>query len=171
MPKFVDLTGTTPKVLTVLGLDEEKTKNKKRKYWKCRCTNCGNMTSVQTHCVKTQGGCSHCTGVAIVRHGLSTEEIFKRYRSMYGRVFNSKYYDDIGICNRWLGEFGVIKFKQDMGPSFDAHAAIHGVENTTLDRINPFKDYSPENCKWATWEEQARNKRRDHLKREKENVA
>lgn len=32
-------------------------------------------------------------------------------------------------------------------------------ERHTLDRIDPFGDYTPENCKWSTYEEQNRNKR------------
>lgn len=45
MPKIIDLTNEKFDRLTVINLDEEKSKNMKRKYWFCRCI-CGNIVSV-----------------------------------------------------------------------------------------------------------------------------
>lgn len=61
----------------------------------------------------------------------------------------------IGICDRWkLGDelsSGYDCFLDDMGPRpSPAH---------TVDRIDNDKGYSPDNCRWATWTEQHRNKR------------
>lgn len=51
----------------------------------------------------------------------------------------------VRVCERWR-EFA--NFLADMGerPS-----------GKTLDRINPFGNYEPDNCRWATLREQSRN--------------
>ena len=57
----------------------------------------------------------------------------------------------VTVCERWLNSFAA--FLEDIGEK------PHGL---TLDRINPYGNYEPENCRWATWSEQAKNKRLTH---------
>ena len=56
----------------------------------------------------------------------------------------------VTVSERWLGKYGFYNFVQDMGLR---------PEGKTLDRINPEGNYEPGNCRWATAQEQAQNKR------------
>jgi len=85
----------------------------------------------------------------------SRSKTYNSWRAMRQRCLNPnhemyKYYGEIGVgvCERW-NKF--VNFLEDMGERPHKH---------TLDRINPHKNYGPNNCKWATHKEQAANKRR-----------
>lgn len=61
------------------------------------------------------------------------------------------YYDKgVKVCDRWLGIDGFQHFIEDMGKC---------PEGCSLDRINPYKGYSKDNCRWTNTIIQARNKR------------
>jgi hypothetical protein len=65
----------------------------------------------------------------------------------------------ITVCDRWRGRDGFWHFVADMGPRPEGTTPA-GRPLYTLDRIDNDRGYEPDNCRWATQSQQARNRRR-----------
>lgn len=71
------------------------------------------------------------------------------WQSMKARAGKKRGYEHVSICERWKSSFE--NFLADMG---ERPSLIH-----TLDRIDPYGNYGPDNCRWATAAEQMVNRR------------
>ena len=128
-------------------------------YFICRCE-CGTEKRIRVYPLLNKTtrscGCLRRNGVAAKNrtHGLAGTPAHRSWKAMLTRCTNSKNHKfpsyggrGIKICDRWM-KFE--NFYADMGDR---------PQGTTLDRIDVDGDYTPDNCQWATADQQRFNKR------------
>lgn len=120
--------------------------------WKCRC-DCGNETLVSSPLL-IKGRTKSCGCLTVATHGESGSRTYRIWNHMKQRCSNpnTKQWMDYGgrgirVCERWEK---YENFLADMGIA---------PPRLTLERGNANGNYEPENCRWATYAEQSRNKR------------
>jgi len=167
MPPLRNRVGERFGRLTVVGPHARRENGgQMRTYWRCRC-DCGNYVEVFVGSL-TEGLTQSCgcyrDEVSGARFkdwnerrstGHCREPLYGTWTSMVSRCHSENdqaycYYGarGISVCARWRESFEA--FRDDMGPR---------PSGRTLDRVNNDGDYTRENCRWATTQEQHRNRR------------
>ena len=168
-PRRTDLTGQRFSRWLVIRFSHIE-QPRRAAHWLCQC-DCGTKRIVRAQqLISGQSKSCGCLKVEIfvantTKHGHSSS-IFPKgrsseylaWQSMKDRCTNpnNKQFKDYGgrgikVCKRWHNSFEAFLADMGMKPS----------PEHSLDRYpNNDGNYEPKNCRWATWKQQASNKRR-----------
>lgn len=133
--------------------------------WRCRCE-CGRISDVGGPELRSgrSSGCKSCALVGhAFKHGNASDRLgfspkYRAWLRMIGRVRDkssprARWYSDVKIDSAWAVDFSA--FYRDV-----SDPKLPGL---TLDRIDNALGYVPGNVRWATMQEQARNRRSNRM--------
>ena len=157
MGNTIDLTGIRVGKLIVIGPAERKNG---RTAWHCKC-DCGNETTVLTqqltHGLTKSCGCyqKERASETFKRHGMYGTRLYRIWSNMIQRCSNPKNNaylmygaKGVSVCAEWK-----------VFNAFCQWAMSNGYDDgLSIDRIDNSKGYSPDNCRWATSQEQTDNR-------------
>lgn len=157
MKKIKDISGEKFEKLLVISFVERKNKHS---IFLCKC-DCGNYIKTSSNALKTRHikSCG-CLNIELIKkrstiHGLSKHPLFNTWCDMKNRCYYKKHnrykhYGEKGIivCDEW---HTFINF-------YNWAIENNWQKNLSIDRIDNFKNYEPNNCRFATIKEQNRNR-------------
>lgn len=167
---MINMVGEKYGRLTVVEFDKIK---KHKAYWKCVC-DCGLTVVVCGNSLRS-GNTSSCgclrretaqtTGHKNAVHGEShgnRTRLYSIWCGMRQRCTNEKHHayqlyggKGVGVCSEWQTYSG-----------FKDWALSHGYrDDLSIDRIDPDKGYSPDNCRWITLSENVARANKNHTTR------
>jgi hypothetical protein len=146
----------------VIGKDSGNS-HKNSNHWVFRC-DCGTIfSSLPSRIISGHSkscGCKKSTGAW--SHGCNGNEFYPTWWAMMRRCYNQgahnyKRYGGRGIrvCQEWHNPKNFIDWAES--------TVVHKSKGLTLERKDNNKEYSPENCCWATPKQQARNRRSNRI--------
>lgn len=157
--KYDDLVGVKFNKLLVLKQVKTRSGNVG---WLCKC-DCGKEYEVRDYDLRIRGlrSCLDCLHRSNVVHGRSKMREWKIWKGMIDRCYTKDNisYNNYGgrgivVCERWLNSFDDFLSDVGLAPS----------NNHTIDRFPDVNgNYEPDNTRWATILEQARNRRNNRI--------
>lgn len=151
--------------------------------WKVRC-DCGNEKVVNGYTLRSgqskSCGCLNSELASLRQkqnptykqtHGMSNTKFYRHWQGAVRRCRSDKSYkEQIFVCERWSC---FENFKDDMYESYIKHCGIYGDVDVSLDRIDGYGNYEPQNCRWVTLKQQYSHQQRKKVrgKHMKDNLA
>lgn len=162
-------------MLTVIDrLPKRIYKSSSKRMWLCRCE-CGKTKAVQENNLRS--GRSRSCGCASAKSHIglrkknarSRERLYRIWVSMCHRCRSengktAKWYKGVTVCDEWKDYTAFKEWALENG--YDKNANFG---ECTIDRINPFGNYEPSNCRWASMKVQNNNTRKQYERRIAEN--
>ena len=140
-----------------LGMRKFTENSKEHRFGRFECPYCENTFECRISSVNIGDtkSCGCIRGKSIITHGLKKHKGYKVHNDMMRRCYNEKVhgYENYGgrgitVCEEWKDVVGFIAWFE---PNY--------IEGYTLDRIDNYKGYNPDNCRFVNKTTQAVNRR------------